>query len=40
MAYVMPEGRRFGLPATSYFGLFANVYRKFRFDISILEKTL
>jgi hypothetical protein len=38
MAYIMPEGRQFGLPATSYFSLIAGAYKKFGFDSSILEK--
>ena len=40
MAYIMHEERVLGLPSHSYYGVLANAYRLFGFDMNILAEAL
>ena len=40
MAYIMHEERTLGLPSHSYYGVLANAYRLFGFDMNILAEAL
>ena len=40
MAYIMHEERVLGLPSQSYYGVLANAYRLFGFDMNILAEAL
>lgn len=37
MVYIMDERRKLGIPSNSYYDILAKAYRKFDFDIKILE---
>lgn len=37
MVYIMDEKRKAGIPSDAYFSILDSVYRKFGFDINILE---
>ena len=40
MVYIMHEHRSLGCPSVHYYGILADAYDKFGFDISILEEAL